>query len=192
MSDKEQYIQYKDYDPNSHTLLIINYANEIIEEYRADDYTLTLRQLYYQFVARSILPNNERSYKNLGALISKARRGGMISWTAIHDLNRTLHNYHIEESIENLLEDMQYALLFDQWKRQPYYLEVWIQKDALTGVIERACRRWHVPHMACKGYLSSSHSWRAGQRIKEASDRGQHCVVIYLGDHDPEGLGYGA
>ena len=185
----EQFIHYEDWQPQDHNLVIVRYAaNEIIEDYRTDNYTLTLRQLYYQFVSRRILPNTERSYKNLGSIISNARRAGMISWTAIHDPNRTLITYTFEEDAGNLIKNLQHALLFDQWKRQEVYLEVWVQKDALTNVVGRACRRWNVPYMACKGYLSSSHSWRAGQRFKAASERGQHSILIYLGDHDPEGL----
>jgi hypothetical protein len=45
-----------------------------------------------------------------------------------------------------------------------------------------------VPHMACKGYLSASEAWRAGQRFEEKSAEGKQCVLLHLGDHDPSGI----
>jgi hypothetical protein len=94
-------IKYQEIKLPDWKLKMVEQANEIIEEYADQGYTLTLRQLYYQFVSRDILPahwanaetgstNNERSYKNLGTLISDARLGGLISWEAIVDRTREL------------------------------------------------------------------------------------------------------
>jgi hypothetical protein len=65
---------------------------------------------------------------------------------------------------------------------------VWVEKEAMSSVIERPCSRWSVPYMACKGYLSASEAWRAGQRYEEMLDQGRECVLIHLGDHDPSGI----
>ena len=59
-------IQYIDKRFNAKSRVRIRQAQEIISDYRAAGYTLTLRQLYYQFVARGLIENTERSYKNLG------------------------------------------------------------------------------------------------------------------------------
>jgi len=77
---REQFIN-KNFKPA--TLAIIAAANEIIDEYRAQGFVLTLRQLYYQFVARGLLPNTTRSYKNLGKTINNARLAGLVDWQAI-------------------------------------------------------------------------------------------------------------
>jgi len=68
---KQQFI-HKNFRAKSRA--IIRKANEIIEEYSAQGYSLTLRQLYYQFVARGLIPNTERSYKSLGSIINDARK----------------------------------------------------------------------------------------------------------------------
>jgi len=143
-------IKYNDWNPSLTSMRLVEIANEIIEEYEADGDILTLRQLYYQFVARGIIENTERSYKNLGTVITKGRMAGMISWEAIEDRNREHHDF---------------------W-----------------SVVARACDPLLVPHMACKGYLSASEAWRAGQRFQEAQDAGKECRVIHLGDHDPSGM----
>jgi len=69
-------ICYREVKFRPESLDLINQANAIIEEYTGR-FDLTLRQLYYQMVARGIIPNNERSYKNLGNLISDGRMAGM-------------------------------------------------------------------------------------------------------------------
>ena len=77
----------------------------------------------------------------------------------------------------------------DKWASQPVHLEVWIEKDALIGVIEGVCVENDVPYLACRGYASASEIWRAGhQRFKPKVEAKKKCIVIYLGDHDPSGI----
>lgn len=177
----------RSFAPASATL--IDAANEILADYNRQGYTLTLRQLYYQFVSRDMIANNNRSYKNLGTLISNARLAGLISWFDIEDRNRGVSMYPTEESEFEVVNGLEYNLNMDRWSRQEFYVEVWVEKDALSSVIERGCREFHLPHMACKGYLSQSEAWRAGQRfLKAARHRGKKPVLLHLGDHDPSGI----
>ncbi len=181
-------ISYNDWNPKESSLELIKTANQIIQEYQNDNYILTLRQLYYQFVARDIIPNSEKSYKNLGSLITKGRMSGRISWDAIEDRNRNHVSDWIDEDIMNPIKDLPHYIRFDKWARQDYYVEVWVEKEALGNVVSRACEPLSVPYLSCKGYLSASEAWRAGRRIKEASDNGKSCKIIHLGDHDPSGI----
>lgn len=181
-------ICYKPWNPKPESIAMVETAEDIINEYEADGYTLTLRQLYYQFVSRDLIENTERSYKNLGNLISKARMAGMISWEAIEDRNREHHEYWTEENPVSLIRKLPHWIRFDRWANQDYYLEVWVEKEALGNVVERACDKWHIPHMACKGYLSASEAWRAGERFADKFAEGKQCVLLHLGDHDPSGI----
>ncbi len=146
---------FKEWNPTAQSAAIIEQANEIIEDYEAQGYTLTLRQLYYQFVARDLIPNSDRSYKNLGGAITKGRLAGMIDWEAIEDRNRKHNTHWTAEDPRQEIEDLPRMIRFDQWGRQDHYVEGWVEKDALGRVIEKACRPLLVPHMACKGYLSA-------------------------------------
>jgi hypothetical protein len=76
----------------------------------------------------------------------------------------------------------------DIWRDQEYYCEVWIEKDALIGVVERPCNEWRVPHFACRGYPSSSELYIAAKRLRRQQDNGKRVKVFYLGDHDPSGI----
>lgn len=183
------FLKYYDWNPRPESEAIIEHANAIIEEYQANDYVLTLRQLYYQFVARDLIPNSERSYKNLGSVITKGRDAGMISWDAIEDRNRGHNSFEILEDERELIDTLEFEIQFDRWARQDHYIEVWVEKEALGNVIEKACTPYQVPFMSCKGYLSASEAWRAGQRLYEkAIEDEKTCVVIHLGDHDPSGI----
>ena len=179
---------FKPWNPSQESANMVTLANDIIEEYETQGYQLTLRQLYYQFVARDIIENSERSYKNLGTLITKGRMSGQISWTAIEDRNREHHSFWFEEDDSNVVSELYRYIRFDQWDRQPVYMEVWVEKEALGNVVSRACSPYLVPYMSCKGYLSASEAWRAGQRFAKNLALGKHCVLIHLGDHDPSGI----
>lgn len=181
-------MHYKDWNPTHQSQVLVRLADSIISEYQDQGYVLTLRQLYYQFVARDVIENSERSYKNLGSLINKARLAGMISWEAIEDRNREHNTYWHQEDELELIDNLYRHIRFDRWERQDYYVEVWVEKEALGNVISRACDPMLVPHMSCKGYLSSSEAWRAGQRFEEKIKQGKECVLIHLGDHDPSGV----
>ncbi len=179
---------YKDRNPKNSSLDIVETANSIIEVFEADGYTLTLRQLYYQFVSKALIENSEKSYKNLGVIITKARLTGLVSWEAIEDRNRQHNSFWYEENEFKVIKDLPRHIRFDRWERQPCYVEVWVEKEALGNVISRACDPLLVPHMACKGYLSASEAWRAGQRFESKLDEGKKCILIHLGDHDPSGV----
>jgi hypothetical protein len=182
------YICYLEKKFNAKSQQTIETENEIIAEYRGQGYTLTLRQLYYQFVSRNLIENTEKSYKALGSVINDARIAGEISWDAIEDRARESHIPFTNEDMQDVFSGIEYGFAVDVWARQPHYLEVWVEKEALGNVVERPCNRFRVPHMACKGYLSASQAWRAGQRFEAARERGQKCVLIHLGDHDPSGI----
>lgn len=179
---------YKNWRPNEKSEALVSIAQSIIEDYQREGYTLTLRQLYYQFVARDLIENSERSYKNLGTVITKARMAGLLDWEAIEDRNREHKEFWFQEDETSVIERLPNYIQFDQWDRQPFYVEVWVEKEALGNVVSRACDPYLVPHMSCKGYLSASEAWRAGKRYEQKLYDGKRCVLIHLGDHDPSGI----
>jgi hypothetical protein len=168
---------------------LIDSANEIIKDYRAQGFSLTLRQLYYQFVSRALIENTEASYKRVGNIINDARLAGMIDWEAIEDRTRNLEDLTHWDSPAQLIESSLYNFRLDRWKTQPLRVEVWVEKEALSDVIKRACEPFDVPYICCRGYMSQSEMWVASERIGDAfRDREQPTVILHLGDHDPSGM----
>ncbi len=174
----------KKFRPDS--LARIEQANVIIEDYQAQGFDLTLRQLYYQFVARGFLENTERAYKSLGKLISDGRLAGLIDWDAIEDRTRNLQRLSRWENPAHAMTSIIDQYHIDWWKDQDYRVEVWIEKEALAGVFERVCDEWDVPFFCCRGYPSMSEMWRAAQRLD--SYHHQQPVILHFGDHDPSGM----
>ncbi len=170
------------------TLAVVRAANAIIEEYAAQGFVLTLRQLYYQFVARGLLPNRQGEYKRLGSIVNDARYAGLVDWSAIVDRTRALRALSHWESPGDIVEAAARSYRRDLWATQPYYVEVWIEKDALVGVIQPTCERLDVPYFSCRGYTSASEVWAAAQRIGTHVQLGQRARVLHLGDHDPSGI----
>jgi len=181
------YIEYVSKRFNPASKARIQQANAIIAEYQAQGFDLTLRQLYYQFISRDLLPNNQKSYNNLGSLISDARLAGLIDWSAIQDRTRNLRQNPHWDSPSDIIQACAKQYGVDRWEGQQYRPEVWIEKDALVGVIEGICNQWDVPYFSCRGYASQSEMWRAGQRLKRYIDDGQTPIIFHFGDHDPSG-----
>ena len=171
------------------SLAIIEQASEIIADYQAAGMKLTLRQLYYQFVSRDLLPNKQTEYDRLGSIINEARLAGYIDWEAIEDRGRNLISPSTWDAPSDIIRSAAYSYKIDLWEDQPNRVEVWIEKQALEGVISKVCSINRTPYFSCKGYVSQSEMWMAGFcRLKSYIEQGQTPIIIHLGDHDPSGI----
>ena len=190
----------KRFHPKS--IVMITRANQIIADYQRQGFTLTLRQLYYQFVARGFLANTVKSYNQLGNVINDARLAGFIDWNAIEDRTRNVRSLSHWNDPAEIVEACAKQFHVDLWATQDARVEVWIEKDALTGVIEGVCTEFDVPYFSCRGYVSQSEMWGAAQRAISRMQRTkphpslsgvgiadkQRTIVLHFGDHDPSGI----
>jgi hypothetical protein len=173
---------------------LIQKANSVVADYAEQGLDLTLRQVYYQFVSRGWIANNQREYKRLGSIVNDARLAGMISWDAIEDRTRTLRSRSHWNNPHELVDAAAKQYTIDLWATQDFYVEVWIEKDALVGVLDAICPQNDVPYFSCRGYTSQSEMWSAAMRLNRAArptkenPRGRTPIVIHLGDHDPSGV----
>jgi len=170
------------------TWTIIQVANEILEEYIEQGFDLTLRQLYYQFVARDILPNTEQSYNNLGNIINNSRLAGLTDWEYIVDRTRNIRKNPHWDSPAEIVKGCSEQFMIDKWINQENRIEVWIEKDALVGVISGICHQLDIPYFSCRGYTSQSEMWSASQRLIKWEKEGYNTYILHLGDHDPSGI----
>jgi hypothetical protein len=192
-------IKYEDRRFTEAALSVVAQAEAICQQYADDGYSLTLRQLYYRFVATDAFPesrrnaagtkNNQQNYKWLGDLVSDGRVAGMIDWS--HIVDRTREHAGGDAGWDSPADAV--ASVVDwysvsKWDGQAEYVEVWVEKEALEDVISRPAGRWNVTHLACKGSPSTSVVWKAARRLRRFEAEGRKTTVIYLGDHDPTGL----
>jgi hypothetical protein len=180
--------KFKDYRPQAATKRIIDRANSIIDEYLDQGFKLTARQLFYQFVARAWLPSTTRDYKRLYHIIGKARDGGLVDWDAIEDRTRSVHFHPFWNDPRAIISEAAEQYREDLWRGQQYRPEVWIEKDALLGVIEGVCTEFRVPYFAHRGNNSQTLQHQAGKRFAEYLDQGLIPLVLHLADHDPNGV----
>lgn len=181
-------IRYSDAKIRPSTLATIVRANEIIAEYQRRGFDLTLRQLYYQFVARGFIENSEKSYTNLGTAITAGRLGGLIDWEAIVDRTRGSVAVPHWRRPHDIISGAAEAFRIDKWAGQPYRPEIWIEKEALAGIFEGVCAELDVTYLCCRGYTSISEMWQSAMRLRGYARRGQTPVILHFGDHDPSGM----
>lgn len=169
-------------------LRLIEQANTVIRKIRSQGYTLTLRQLYYQLVGAGIIENTLREYKRLGDYLNDARMAGRVDWDAIEDRTRNLDAIQHWRDPREILEACAESYRIEKWSGQEFYVEVWVEKDALAGIVAKACQPLDVAFLACRGYPSASEVYTAGKRMARAKSEHRHPIIIHLGDHDPSGI----
>ena len=189
------------------TLAIVATANRLLRSYAAQGYRVTLRQLYYQYVAHDLFPdtwidrtynkknglepetkNTQKNYKRLGSIIDNGRKCGLIDWDHMVDLGRDCTENSHWDSVLDIVEGCVDQFRYRTWDNQPWHVRVMVEKQALEGVLLPICRTLDIPFSANKGYSSSSAMREAGVELRRELEKGKNICVIYLGDHDPSGL----
>lgn len=187
---KIQYLDDKNF--RDETLALMRRADVIATDYAARGYSLTLRQLYYQLVSQAIIPNTEASYNKLGRTVSDGRLYGLIDWNHLEDRGREVHGIgwrgHTPDPQADIIQQAKYRWSLDLWKGQERRVEVWVEKQALEEVAQRAASQTRSGYFACKGYVSQSEMWASGVRAHRNSLAGQETLILHLGDHDPSGI----
>lgn len=178
---------FKEIKFRADSLAMINTCNTIIDQYLAQGLRLTLRQLYYQLVTKNIIRNEERAYKRLGSIVSDGRLAGLIDWDAIEDRGRRPRTPNEFESLATLAEAAIRSYRLPRWKGQKHHVELWVEKDALSGVLAPIAQEYHVTLSVNRGYSSQSAMYESFNRMQQGSGDNEDVVLLYLGDHDPSG-----
>ncbi len=179
-------IAYKKHRFSATTLETLDKANEIVAEYAAQGLVMSLRQLYYQFVARGLAPNQKQFYKNLSYILVEARMTGLMDWRAIEDMTRFLRGRTHYDTPSDAVAYLVHGYGEDLWTEQKKRFEVWIEKDSLLGTIAKVCNELDVGYFSCRGYTSCTELWKASQRLLNYPQN--DVTVIHMGDHDPTGI----
>lgn len=169
---------------------VVRQIRTIVNQYMDLSYRLTLRQLHYQFVGH--VPgyvNHDTAYKKLGKILDDCRYGGIVDWDAIEDRGRVPYIPYCVKDIPDALHDTILTYRLNRQDGQDNHVEVWTEKDALSGIMKRSTQKYHVRLVVNKGYTSSSACYDAYQRFSERLNTTEDFVtILYFGDHDPSGL----
>ncbi len=167
---------------------IVSRIVQIVKTFQADNYVLTLRQLHYQLVKANLIVNHTSAYKKLGDILDDCRYSGVIDWAAIEDRGRVPYLPYYADDLPDALDDIYNSYRLDRQRDQPNVVELWTEKDALSGILKRTTQKYHIRLVVNKGYSSSSAMYQAYERIVNNAYENRPTVILYFGDHDPSGL----
>lgn len=181
-------IKYEEWRPQGKSADLLRDCVSIAERYARQGYDLTVRQLYYQLVAADRVSNTMKSYRAVSWLLDRARMNGSMDWNYIIDRTRSVYSNGHWTDPDDVITSSADAWAIDLWSDQPRRVEVWVEKQALEGVIGREARNLDVSYFACRGYSSTSAMWQAAQRFLRHFRAGQSVTILHFGDHDPSGI----
>lgn len=151
----------------------------------AENHPMTVRQLFYQMVGPQLIEKTEKEYNNtVVRLATQLRRSGEMPYSWLADNTRWMRKPQSHNSLTTFLDEQQTLYRRDLWQDQDAYVEIWLEKDALAGVLMQSTRYWDVPLMVCRGYASVSFLHSAAETIQ---DVGKPAFLYYFGDCDPSG-----
>lgn len=159
---------------------------ECIYEVCSNDHPMTVRQVFYRLVATGAIDKTESEYKStIIRLLGEMRETGALPWSWIVDNTRWMRKARTFDSAEDALRDTAAFYRRSLWTAGDHYLEVWLEKEALAGVINPVTEQWDVPLMVTRGYPSKSYVYSAAETI--ASRAAPLGTIYYFGDLDPSG-----
>ncbi|MEO8631063.1 MAG: hypothetical protein ABI612_23640 [Betaproteobacteria bacterium] len=146
---------------------------------------MTVRQGFYQAAIAGVVDKTEDGYEKVQRMYAKLRREKILPWDWIDDYTRwrrkpTTDN-SLADAIKRTAEHYRRAL----WQSADAYVEVWLEKDALAGVIYPVTQTYDVPLMVARGYSSLSFLYGAAEHIAGLR---KPAYIFHLGDHDPSGV----
>ena len=145
----------------------------------------TVRQIYYQLVSRGVIDKTEAEYKTVVRLLAKMRRNRELPYGWVADNSRWMRKPDSHDSIQAALEDSIQCYRRNVWRDVDAYVEIWLEKEALSGVLWEATSEWDVPLMVTRGYPSLTFLHEASEAI---SDLEKPAYLYYFGDLDPSGM----
>ncbi len=164
------------------TKQIIEESKKIIAE---SNTVLTIRSIHYQLFSKHIIPNTITAYKNVDRILVKARKEGVVDDSKIVDSSKPSTFWQTYLDLSYFKAKVPSLYHKDYWWEQPNRVEVWCEKDTLSGLLLPICARYQVPLVVGRGYQSLTHKKNAEIRFENST---QDYIVLYLGDFDASGL----
>jgi len=156
----------------------------VAKEVLAECHPMTVRQIYYRLVSRQIIENHRGQYQAVSNALVDGRKSGEVPWEWIEDRTRRAHTVSMWDGLGDFAKTAVRAYRLDVWQTQDVLVEVWLEKDALSGIFEEILRPYGVTLNVGRGYDGWSSIHAAAERYLEWSG---DVIVPYFGDFDPSG-----
>lgn len=145
---------------------------------------MSVRQLFYQLVARGQVEKTDRAYKRVCDFSAQMRVDGTLDYGKIVDGHRTRQGVYAHNGLHDALTSSHLLYRRNYWTNQRKLVEIWCEKDALSGVIRPICEEYGVTYVACRGFPSITLRYESALVFRRAEKPVQ---IYYFGDHDPSG-----
>lgn len=170
------------YGPRSGSRLVQDAILAIFDEQQP---RLTARQIYYALTVRGVVEKTVNGYRQTLYQLCRMREDGVIPYGWLSDSTRWRIKPHTDPSLEDALDRWQSTYRRDLWANQPHYVEIWVEKDALAGVVSPITDEYDVPLYVCRGYSSTTFLYEAAEYLKQL---GKPAFIYHFGDFDPSGV----
>jgi hypothetical protein len=168
------------------TTRLIDAAIDIVQQ----EYPMTIRQLFYRLVSIAVIENCPAHYQRVSKVMTKAREDGRVPYEWIVDRSRATYesaNWKNLDELNESLESICTEYRRDYWQDQPCHIEIWCEKDAVTGSIEEVREEFGLIVEAQRGFTSTTNVGIVTERLLRHYKAGKQIIVLYLGDWDPSG-----
>jgi hypothetical protein len=146
---------------------------------------MTVRQMFYALVIRDVVPKEERAYDQVAYHLLSMRRAGVLPFSYIADHTRWVRKSKTYSSVQAYLEASQEFYRKAVWDDIDERVEIWIEKDALAGVVVEITDAWDVPLLVMRGFPSETLLYSAAEAINASKKK---TWIYYFGDYDPSGM----
>jgi hypothetical protein len=172
------------------SLAFLEHVQEVLHQLESY-WPLTLRQVYYRLVASLLIENAQSEYARLSRLLVKARLDGLVPWEAMEDRARSTlpsagwkdWSDFVSCELDDFLTGFRRHLI----QSQDVALEVWLEKDALSRIVQQTAFPYCVPVVVARGFSSVSYLHECRKRIEAHAALGKRTEILYFGDQDPSG-----
>jgi len=161
---------------------------EALIEIVGEQQPMTVRQVFYQATVRGVIEKTEAGYNKIQTDLVLMRRSGELPYSWLADATRWMRKPATFDGIEEALADCARHYRKALWRDAGAYVEIWLEKDALAGVVYPVTDTYDVPLMVARGYASLSFLHSAAEAI---SERDVPVYIYHLGDFDPSGVNAG-
>ena len=144
----------------------------------------TVRQVYYLATVEGLVPKTENGYDMVQTDLTLMRRVGSLPYDWLADSTRWQRKPRTFNSVEEALEDTARLYRKALWADADAYVEIWLEKDALAGVVYPITNKFDVPLMVARGYASLSFLHKGADYV---ADLDVPTYFYHLGDFDPSG-----
>jgi len=189
---------------------ILPRVKELLYQYRKQGFKPTIRQIFYRLVSERLLPNHVNAYKALDYKLTRQREEGLeelgwrIGWKGeenVEDVSSGIHPdafrdtsrrviggdtgfSSLQEYFNQFLRYLEVAYTRKRWENQPRQVIIWLEKDALAGVLEDIAKKYRVKLISSRGYSSFTYIYK---QLVESLDLYKPLVILLLTDFDPSG-----